>query len=104
MTQYDGGARIPETTISSNTTLNTSHEMVFVDTTAGAVTASLPLGTAGRVLGIQRITGSNDLVIFTSSNTIRAGGFSGLNTWKITDNVRHGLIYRTAGSEWVAEA
>lgn len=101
---YQGGAKIPETTISSNTTLDTSHEVVFVDTISSAVTASLPTGATGRVFTIQRITGSNDLVIVRgSSDTIRAGGSSGLTEVKITDNFRHGLIFRSAGTEWVLE-
>lgn len=105
VTQYQGGARIPEATISSDTTLDTSHEMVFVDTIASVVTASLPAGTSGRIISIQRITGSNDLVIVRAgSDTIRAGGSSGLTEWKISDNGRHGLIFRNSATEWVAES
>jgi hypothetical protein len=66
--------------------------------------ASLPTGASGRVITIQRISGSNDLVIVRgSSDTIRAGGSSGLTEWKISDNARHSLIFRSAGTEWVAE-
>lgn len=101
---YQGGAKIPETTISSNTTLDASHEVVFVDASAGHVTASLPTGATGRILSIQRISGSNDVVVVRgSSDTIRAYGTAGLTEYKISDNARRGLIFRSAGTEWVFE-
>jgi hypothetical protein len=104
ITTYVGGAAVPETTITSNTTLGNTSEVVFVSTVTSVVTASLPTGASGRVITIQRISGSNDLVIVRgSSDTIRAGGSSGLTEWKISDNARHSLIFRSAGTEWVAE-
>lgn len=102
---YQGGARVPETTISSSTTLDASHEVVFVDATAGAVTLTLPAGASGRVLAIQRIAGNNNIVVQRAgSDTIRAGGSGALASWTISDGARHGLIYRSGGTEWVAEA
>lgn len=104
ITTYVGGAAVPETTITSNTTLGNTSEVVFVSTVTSVVTASLPTGASGRVITIQRISGSNDLVIVRgSSDTIRAGGSSGLTEVKITDNFRHSLIFRSAGTEWVFE-
>jgi hypothetical protein len=104
VSEYRGGAKVPETTISTDTTLGNSNEVVFVDTISAVVTASLPTGASGRAITIQRITGSNDLVIVRgSSDTIRAGGSSGLTELKITDSFRHGLIFRNAGTEWVLE-
>lgn len=102
---YVGGARVPETTISTSTTLDASHEVVFVDTTSGAVTLTLPAGASGRVLAVQRIAGANNVIVQRSdTDTIRAGGSSGLTSWTISDDARHGLIYRSAATQWVAEA
>lgn len=102
---YQGGARVPETTISSSTTLDASHEVVFVDTTGGAVTLTLPAGASGRVLAMQRIAGANNVVIQRAgADTLRVGGTGGLTSWTINDEARHGLIYRSGGTEWVAEA
>lgn len=102
--QYQGGSRVPEATISSDTTLDTSSEVVFVDASTTVVTASLPTGASGRVITIQRISGSNDVVILRgSSDTIRAGGTASLTEVKITDSFRHSLIFRSAGTEWVFE-
>jgi len=101
---YQGGAKIPETTISSNTTLDASHEVVFVDASSAHVTASLPAGSTGRILSIQSISGSNDVVVVRgSSDTIRAYGTAGLTEYKISDNARRGLIFRSSGTEWVFE-
>lgn len=101
---YQGGARVPETTISSSTTLDASHEFVFVDTTGGAVTLTLPAGASGRVFAIQRIAGANNVVIQRAgADTIRESSTSGLTSWTISDDARHGLIYRSAATEWVAE-
>lgn len=103
--QYVGGARVPERTVSANTTLDAQDEVVFVDTTSGAVTLTLPAGASGRVLAIQRIAGGNNVVVQRAgSDTIRAGGSGGLTSWTIVDGARHGLIYRSAATEWVAEA
>lgn len=105
VTEYQGGARVPERTVSSNTTLDAQDEVVFVDTTGGAVTLTLPAGAAGRVLAIQRIAGANNVVVQRAgSDTIRAGSTSGLTSWTISDDARHGLIFRSANTEWVAEA
>lgn len=102
---YVGGARVPETTISTSTTLDASHEVVFVDTTSGAVTLTLPAGASGRVLAVQRIAGANNIVIQRAgSDTIRKSSTSGLTSWTVSDDARHGLIYRSDGTEWVAEA
>lgn len=102
---YQGGARVPEATISASVTLDASHEIIFVDTTGGAVTLTLPAGAGGRVLAVQRIAGSNNVVVQRSgSDTIRAGGSSALTSWTISDGARHALVFRSAGSEWVAEA
>jgi len=38
------------------------------------------------------------------SDTIRAGGTGALTSWTISDDSRHGVIYRSAASEWVAES
>jgi len=38
------------------------------------------------------------------SDTIRAGGTGALTSWTISDGARHGLIFRSGGTEWVAEA
>lgn len=101
---YQGGARVPETTISSNTTFDTSNEVVFFNTITSSVTGTLPLGASGRVFAVQKVTGSNNYVISaTSPDTIRIAGSGSAGTWTITDTFRHGLIYRSAGSEWVVE-
>lgn len=105
VTVYVGGARVPERTLSASTTLDAQDEVVFVDTTAGAVTLTLPAGASGRILSIQRISGSNNVIVQRSdTDTIRAAGSSGLASWTISDGARHGLIYRSGGTEWVAEA
>jgi hypothetical protein len=102
--QYQGGARVPERTVSTSTTLDAQDEVVFVDATSGAVTLTLPAGASGRVLAIQRIAGSNSVVIQRAgSDTIREGSTGGLTSWTISDDARHGLIYRSGGTEWVAE-
>ena len=103
---YQGGARVPERTLTTSTTLDERDEVVFVDMTSGAVTLTLPTGASGRVLAIQRIAGTNNVVInrASSPDTIRAGGSSALTSWTISDGARHGLIYRSGGTEWVAEA
>jgi hypothetical protein len=104
VSEYRGGAKVPETTISTDTTLGNSIEVVFVDTNAGHVTASLPTGASGRVIALQRISGSNDLVVVRGgSDTIRAGNSGSLTEVKITDNFRHGIIFRSAATEWVFE-
>lgn len=103
--QYVGGARVPERTVSANTTLDAQDEVVFVDTTSAAVTLTLPAGGGGRVLAVQRIAGANNVVISRAgSDTIRAGGTGALTSWTISDDSRHGVIYRSAASEWVAES
>ena len=103
--QYQGGARVPERTVSSNTTLDAQDEVVYVDTTSGNITLTLPAGAAGRVLAIQRIAGANNIIVQRAgSDTIRAGGSGALTSWTIVDGARHGLIYRSGGTEWVAEA
>lgn len=102
---YQGGARVPEATVSTTTTLDASHEVVFVDTTGGAVTLTLPAGASGRVLAIQRVAGANNVVVNRAGgDTIRATSTGGLTSWTISDDARHGLIYRSGGTEWVAEA
>jgi len=102
---YQGGARVPERTVSTSTTLDAQDEVVFVDTTSAAVTLTLPAGASGRVLAVQRIAGTNDVVIQRAgSDTIRAGGSGALTSWTIVDGARHGLIFRSGGTEWVAEA
>lgn len=102
---YQGGARVPETTLSSSSTLDASNEVVFVDTTGGAVTLTLPAGASGRVLAVQRIAGSNNVVLQRAgSDTIRANSTGALTSWTINDDARHGLVYRSAATEWVAEA
>lgn len=101
---YVGGARVPETTINASVTLDASNEVVFVDTTSGAVTVTLPAGASGRVIAVQRIAGSNNVVVQRAgSDTIRANGTSG-TSWTISDDSRHGLIYRSAATQWVAES
>lgn len=103
--QYVGGARVPERTLSASTALDAQDEVVFVDTTGGAVTLTLPAGASGRVLAVQRIAGTNDVIIARAgSDTIRAASTSGLTSWTISDDARHGLIYRSAATQWVAEA
>jgi hypothetical protein len=105
VTQYQGGARVPERTVWSDAVLDAQDEVVFVDTTSGPVTLTLPSGASGRVLVIQRVAGGANVVVQrVGSDTIRAGGSSGLTSWTISDNSRHGLIYRVVASEWVAEA
>lgn len=105
VTVYVGGARIPERTVSTNTTLDSQDEVVFVITSGGTVTLTLPAGASGRVLVIQRIAGTADVIVQRAgADTIRAGGSSGLTSWTISDSARHGLIYRSSASEWVAEA
>lgn len=106
VTQYQGGARVPERSVSTNTTLDAQDEVVFVTTSGGAVTLTLPTGASGRVLAIQRVAGTADVIVQRagSPDTIRAGGSSGLTSWTISDGARHGLIYRSSASEWVAEA
>ena len=105
VTQYQGGARVPERTVSTNTTLDASDEVIFVDTTAGAVTLTLPAGASGRPFIIQRVAGTNNVIVQrTGGDTIRAGGSSGLTSWTISDGARHGLVYRSGGTEWAAEA
>ena len=105
VTQYQGGARVPERTLTTSTTLDERDEIVFVDTTSGAVTLTLPAGASGRVLAVQRIAGANNVVISRAgSDTIRAGGTGALTSWTISDDSRHGVIYRSAASEWVAES
>lgn len=106
VTQYQGGARVPERTVSTSTTLAAQDEVVFVVTSGGAVTLTLPTGASGRVLAIQRVAGTADVIVQRagSPDTIRAGGSSGLTSWTISDSARHGLIYRSSASEWVAEA
>lgn len=103
---YQGGARVPEATVSATTTLDASHEVVFVDSTAGAVTLTLPAGAAGRVIAIQRVAGANNVIVqrAASPDTIRAASTGGLTSWTINDDARHGLIFRSANTEWVAEA
>jgi hypothetical protein len=102
---YQGGARVPERTVSSSTTLDAQDEVVFVDTTGGAVTLTLPAGAGGRVLAVQRIGGSNNVVVQRAgADTIRQGGTGALTSWTISDDSRHGLVYRSAATEWVAEA
>lgn len=101
---YQGGARIPEVTISGNTTFDTSTEMVFVDTISTAITGTLPAGAGGRIISVQKVTGSNNYVIaVTSPDTIRIAGSGSATTWTITDTFRHSLVYRSFGTEWVAE-
>jgi hypothetical protein len=110
VTQYQGGARVPERTLTTSSggssyTLDAQDEVVFVDTTLGVATITLPAGASGRVLAIQRIAGSNNVVIQRAgSDTIRAGGSGALTSWTISDGARHGLICRSGGTEWVAEA
>lgn len=104
VTLYQGGKRIPEVTINSDTYLDESHEVVFVDASATHVTASLPVGTSGRILMIQRISGSNDVVVARSGfDTIRAYGVAGNTQVTISDNTRRELIFRSVASEWVFE-
>jgi hypothetical protein len=110
VTQYQGGARVPERTLTTSSggssyTLDAQDEVVFVDTTLGVATITLPAGSSGRVLAIQRIAGSNNVVVQRAgSDTIRAGGSGALTSWTISDGARHGLIFRSGGTEWVAEA
>lgn len=105
ITQYQGGARVPERSVSTSTTLDAQDEVVFVNTTGGAVTLTLPTGASGRVLAIQRIAGTANVIVQRAgADTIRAGGSSGLTSWTVSDSARHGLIYRSDGTEWVAEA
>lgn len=110
ITQYVGGARVPERTITASSggsthALDASDEVLFVDTTAGAATLTLPAGASGRPLVIQRIAGTNGVIVQRAgADTIRAGGSSGLTSWTISDSARHGLIFRSGGTEWVAEA
>lgn len=101
---YQGGARVPEVTISSDTAFGTSTEVVFIDTISSAVTGTLPAGASGRVIAVQKITGSNNYVISaTSPDTIRISGSGSASSITISDTFRHGLIYRSSGSEWVME-
>ncbi len=110
VSQYQGGARVPERTLTTSSggssyTLDAQDEVVFVDTTLGAATITLPAGASGRVLAVQRIAGTNDVIIARAgSDTIRAGGSGALTSWTIVDGARHGLIFRSGGTEWVAEA
>lgn len=105
ITEYQGGARVPERTLSANTTLDAQDEVVFVNTTSGVVTLTLPAGASGRVLAIQRIAGANNVVVNRAGgDTIRAASTGGLTSWTISDDARHGLIFRSANTEWVAEA
>lgn len=105
VTEYQGGARVPERTVSSNTTLDAQDEVVFVDATSAAVTLTLPAGASGRVIAVQRIAGTNNVIVQRAgADTIRAGGTGGLTSWTISDDSRHGLIYRNAATQWVAES
>lgn len=110
VTQYIGGAQVPEVTITalsggSTHSLDASHEVIFVDTTAGVATLNLMAGTSGRVLAVQRIAGTNNVVVQRAgSDTIRAASTGALTSWTISDDARHGLIFRSANTEWVAEA
>jgi hypothetical protein len=104
VTRYQGGARVPERTLSADTTLDAQDECVFVDATAAAVVLTLPAGTVGRVLTIQRVAGSNNVTINRAgSDTILTGG-SAITSWVVSDSARHSLIYRTTSTQWVAEA
>lgn len=110
VTVYVGGARVPEITITalsggSTHALDASHEVVFVDTTAGIATLTLPAGASGRPLAIQRIAGANNVVVERAgADTLRVGGTGALTSWTINDEARHSLIFRSAGTEWAAEA
>ena len=102
---YQGGARVPERTLTTDTSLTAQDEVVFVSTVSGQVVLTLPAGTAGRVLTVQRITGSNNLVLSRSgTDTIWQGSSGSQVLWTISDDFRHSLIFRSGGSEWVAES
>lgn len=109
VTQYQGGARVPERTLTTSSggssyTLDAQDEVVFVDTTLGVATITLPAGASGRILSIQRIAGTNNIVVQRAgSDTIREGSTSSLTSWTIADDARHSLIFRSAATEWVAE-
>lgn len=109
VTQYQGGARVPETTLvtasgGSTFTLDASHEVVFFDTTLGPATVNLPAGAAGRFFAIQRVAGSNNIIVQRAgSDTIRANSTNGLTSWTISDDACHGLKFRSAANQWVAE-
>lgn len=102
---YQGGARIPERTLTTDTSLTTQDEVVFVSTVSGAVVLTLPTGTGGRVLTVQRITGSHILVLSRSgTDTIWQNSSGSQLLWTIKDDSRHSLIFRSGGSEWIAES
>jgi hypothetical protein len=104
VTEYKGGAKIPEFTTNTTIYLGNSDEVVFFDTTTSAITGTLPPGESGRIITVQKITGSNNYVIVPfGSDTIRIAGSGSITSWTITDTFRHSLIYRSAGSEWVVE-
>lgn len=101
---YVGGARVPERTVSTSTTLDAQDEVVFVDTTTGPVTLTLPAGASGRLLAVQRIAGSNAVTVQRAgTDVIRTGGTNVTST-SYSDDSRHSLIWRSGGSlQWVAE-
>ncbi len=104
VTEFRGGARVAHRTLAADTTLDAQDEVVFVDTSGGSVTLTLPALTAGRVLSIQRTAGANSVVINRAGgDVIRTGGAS-VNTWTLTDDTRHSLLGQTSGSKWIAEA
>jgi hypothetical protein len=63
--------RKPITTISTNTTLNSTHYTVLVDTTAGNVTVTLPTNVDGRIYNIKKISSDSNKAII--SGTVDGG-------------------------------
>lgn len=72
---YTGGsivatAATPLANISSNTTLDSSHYTVLVDTTSGNVTITIPAasGASNRVYNIKKVAGANSIIIARSGS------------------------------------
>lgn len=102
---YLGGARVPTVRINTDLALGTQHQVVLVDTSSGPINVTLPPGTQGRLIVIQRVAGSNPVnVLRNGSDTIQAGGTTGLTSWSVADSARHALVFTAANTEWAAES
>jgi hypothetical protein len=65
--KLSGAVSKPITTVSANTTLDSSHYTVLVDTTAGDITITLPPSVSGRVYNIKKKTGDTNKVIVSGA-------------------------------------
>ncbi len=98
-----GGMHYHHNTVNTNTIVNNDHNVIYVDTTAGNVTVTLPLLanelTDDRVLYVQKIVRANNLIL-TPSGTDTVEGFTGTNYRVTNADYAVGLIGDKVSGKW----